>query len=218
MAKKKVTTSGAGQSATDATDSGEPDLEALHLRATDSDGAAQPYSLDEQWDLVSAWYEAMQADSQEIDPRFDTLKTAWEAQGWPFPNERGSELKRAAESPLALCFYYLEFRLYPPPELLYAMHDVWKLYLFNRGSTSLEEAFFGCTARGIGNYAARANSRLRTPLLWMEMDVLTKKEGMSRQEAAESLSNQRGGRPDADSILRMLRGTQLTTAKPKPEK
>ena len=47
------------------------------------------------------------------------------------------------QPPLAQFFDYVEGGLYPPPELLFTILDVWKTYRESAGKLSLEEAFFG---------------------------------------------------------------------------
>ncbi|MBB1061863.1 hypothetical protein [Marilutibacter spongiae] len=166
--------------------------------------------LDAQWEEVEAWYRYLEDVRGGDYPVADSFNEAWDElneqysiHGKPIM-KRGSECK-TSDSPLSTLFYYVDMGFYPPPELLFGLFEVWKRYVGARGKMSLEEAFFGPTKKGAGNYAKRTASRFRKVWLTWEFDRMLR-EGMTRSEVAEELSNQMGGKPDADSILRMMRG------------
>lgn len=175
-----------------------------------SAGNLRPKSVDveAQWRQVDEWLKFVSEDSN-LHPN-PCLAASWKqlvASG-DIPElaaKRGSDLRIFGKAPLDAMFGCIGNGIYPPPELLLALLHVWDSYLDEGGGQSLEDAFLGPPKRGGGNYARQATSAGRAGLLRLQFQMLLK-EGKSRVEAAESLSAERGGKPDADSILRMLRG------------
>lgn len=70
------------------------------------------------------------------------------------------EDERLANTPLEAMLVYLEFDLYPPPEVLLTVAACFNDYLNHAGEKSLEEVFFGKPIKGKGNYAQRKNKEL----------------------------------------------------------
>ena len=97
---------------------------------------------------------------------------------------------------------------YPPPEVLFAVHDALETYLAADGKLSLEEAFFGKPTPKLGNYAARRHAERRKAFLALKTELLMRK-GMSQIAAAENVgleAEQRGyGAIDAETIARVHR-------------
>lgn len=180
-----------------------------------------------QWREIEEWYRYSQEHHDDDRPVLNSLNQSWEimAENGGLSDEEAGrgEKCRAADTPFATLFYFVEMGFYPPPELLLGLHDTWHRYLEAQGKLSMEEAFFGSPRKGLGNYAARRTSRFRLMFMRWEFDTLLRK-GLSRSAAAENLAERMGGRPDADSILRMMRGFSDLFAKhsssprPPPEK
>jgi len=185
-------------------------------------GKASPLSVAEQWQRVEAWHRFLQSDAVDEYPVLAGLKEIWsgleeiDAHGKPLI-EREPNLKNISSSPLSSFFYFVDMGFYPPPELMLALHDCLQCYEGSRGDVSLEEAFFGKPKKGAGNYSGRSYSRRRMIMMRWEFDGLLR-EGKSRNDAAESLSTMMGGKPDADSILRVMRGFNGFFAKKREEK
>lgn len=97
---------------------------------------------------------------------------------------------------------------YPPPDVLFAVHDAFEAYLAADGKLSLEEAFFGKPTPKLGNYAARMHAERRKGLLAIKTELLMR-EGMSQIAAAEKVgleAEEHGDRAiDAETIARLHR-------------
>lgn len=177
------------------------------------DGNVAPFSLEEQWQLIEEWHRFLTHEKASNYPVLDGLNEAWEELEplYTFNEksilERGTQLRRVSANPLSAFFYFVGMGFYPPPELMLTLHDCWKTYTTGDGAISMEEAFIGKPKRGAGNYASRSNSRFRRmKMQWDFADFMG--QGLTRIQAAEAVSQLVGGKPDADSILKMFRGTR----------
>jgi hypothetical protein len=72
-----------------------------------------------------------------------------------FGFERESE---HGDNPLSSLNDCIEVPRYPPFEVIVAIAEAFNIYIAAQGKLTLEDAFFGPTKRGVGNYAARAFS------------------------------------------------------------
>jgi hypothetical protein len=172
----------------------------------EASGRVAPLTLTEQWELSTRWHEFLESAESAEYPFIDSLRRYWKAlrQEQDTP-ERGKALQQIGSTPLDVFFYFVEMGFYPPPELLLVLSDCWEIYKAGGGKISMEEAFIGPAQRGAGNHARRKNSKFRKMMMaWDFIQLLN--AGNTRAEAAEALSNRMGGKPDADSILREMRG------------
>lgn len=177
-----------------------------------------PLSINEQWDAVESWHQLLQNDSCDDYPILASFNKAWGALNDIYSFDNGPFMKRgrdcgASDSPLSTLFFYVEMGFYPPPELLLALSDAWHRYRQASGAYGLEDAFFGKSKKGAGNYSKRARSRSRMTWITLEFNELLR-EGKTRTQCAELISERLGGKPDADSILRGLRGFNGFAAMP----
>lgn len=177
------------------------------------DGTVSPFSLDEQWKQIEDWHRFLEDDKASNYPVLDGLNYAWEELDSQYAIngksiiERGADLRRVSGTPISAFFYFVDMGFYPPPELMLALRDCWETYMGNMGTMSLEEAFIGKPKKGAGNYASRKGSSFkRMRMQWDFADFMG--QGLTRAQAAEALSQILGGKPDADSILRMFRGVK----------
>ena len=145
------------------------------------------------------------------------LVESWNALEYDFLDNRGAKLRSTASTPFAALFYYFEMGFYPPPELAFALSDVFNNYTASAGKIKLENAFFGPTRKRAGNFAAREHSKFKWLSLSWDFCKLVE-NGMSRTKAAEEFSNQLANKIDADSILRKMRGIPPLFTKRAPEK
>lgn len=181
-------------------------------------------SIADHWDGVQRFHaliERAREDGADL-PALESLSEAWSRLGYGEPGgpliERGEALRRVSENPITTLFYFLELGFYPPPELLLELLESWHHYLGSRGAITLEEAFIGRPKRGAGNYASRRSSYRKKLAVSSRLNALIK-SGLSPIEAAERVSQMLGGRPDADSILRMnRRHSSWGVIPPPPEK
>lgn len=177
------------------------------------DGTVSPFSLEEQWKQIEDWHRFLEDEEASNYPVLDGFNEAWEELDSQYAIngksiiERGADLRRVSGTPISAFFYFVDMGFYPPPELMLALHDCWETYMANMGTMSLEEAFIGKPKKGAGNYASRKGSSFkRMKMQWDFADFMG--QGLSRSQAAEALSQLLGGKPDADSILRMFRGVK----------
>lgn len=177
-------------------DAGHPDM----LRFLE---VGKALTVQEQWDRCEEWYRFLEAERGNPESHYAAQNDEWDAFGQDWI-ERGKQLQHTAGPPLATLFWLVKEGFSPPPELLLILLDCWEVYIGNAGSMSMEEAFIGVPKRGAGNYANRKSSIRRKISLAGRFSQLLR-EGKSNQQAAEELSNEMGGKPDADSILRSLR-------------
>ncbi|WP_255913202.1 hypothetical protein [Tahibacter harae] len=156
------------------------------------------------------WHEFLIAPESGNYPVPASLACAWEKleECYQYDGrtsiQRGSELQRLSETPLSTLFYFIEGGFYPPPELLIVLSDCWHAYVAAAGSLTLEEAFLGKPKKRAGNFASRKKSAFRLFRIQITYDQLVR-AGQTPIGAAEAVSAQLGGKPDADSILRMMR-------------
>lgn len=169
------------------------------------------HSIAEQWRAAGEWHARLEDGGVDNCPALASLNDVWrELDAIQQYNgksifDRGEELSLLADSPLAALFYSVDMGFYPPPELMLALLDCWERYLASKGGMSLDDAFLGGSTKGAGNYAKRKNKRLRDNLMRVQFSQLLR-GGLSRAEAAERVSIEFPGSPDADSVLRMFRG------------
>lgn len=184
------------------------------FRKLADDGRISAFTVEEQWLRVAQWYEFFESEQSQMHPVFDGFKLSWtDIDG---SAERGGQLRNVAESPLAAFFYFVNGGMYPPPELMLVLSDCWEIYKANNGEMTIEESFIGPTKKGAGNFSKRDNSKMRKVLMqWNFLKML--REGLTRMQAAEAISLAHNGKPDADSILRMMHGIARKRSK-KPEK
>jgi len=123
--------------------------------------------------------------------------------------DRDDRLERTAKSPLAAFFYFVNLGFYPPPEILLAMNDAFIEYENAYGNLELEDVFFGPSKRKAGNYSSRRAMRIHKMLIQVRFKELIS-DGVSRTEAAENISELLGGKPEPESILRMVRNINAT--------
>lgn len=182
-----------------------------------ADGTVEPLSPEEQWEQMEKWFRYFQADTDGLDSALGTLVNAWEVLHQEFdPDnlwniERGAQIRRVSGTPLGALTYFLDMGLYPPPELLLTLADCWRTYIENSGKITLDDAFLGKPKKSSGNYAKQKRTKFRRVVMTFDFITLLK-DGKSRIEAAEIVSQRLGGKPDADSVLRLLRGVGMGSA------
>lgn len=120
-----------------------------------------------------------------------------------YPPARGGQI---TQHPLKAMVDCVEAGDYPPPEVLLAILERWSIYLAATGSLTLEEAFIGPARRGSGNFSKRHASMMSRAWLRLRMSILCR-QGHPMKKAAELLSDEIGGVPEPESILRILRNS-----------
>jgi len=185
-----------------------------------------------QWDCVRAWRRWLDGHGtsdlpnqiSSLDDRLGVgdldrarmmrLQTFWQAcrREFVYP---GAFSRDADEGlgvpPLHALFLWISFGLYPPPELLLTLADVFKRYMDKGGPPkALEEAFFGMPIRGAGTYARQTKSRSRE--LGIILDVfmqmkLAESKGIktNRTKAAAEILKQRGSNRSAKEQVKEIR-------------
>jgi hypothetical protein len=167
----------------------------IRARARDDD-------VESLWKAVSRNQRELLNQSQR--PVLQSLEESWMALDALYGGivKRGND-QRTATTPFEAVMFHIEMGFYPPPELLLALSDAYALYRHAAGKLSLEEVFFGRPRRKAGNHAKRRTQHAK--LLWMSIQMhFLLKEGYTKIRAAEEISNRLGGKPEPESIIRML--------------
>jgi hypothetical protein len=80
------------------------------------------------------------------------LEVAWRTVANEFLHE-GRD-RQPSDNPLSSLAYYMEMGIYPPPEVLLAISNIFELYMHATGDISLDEAFFGKPHKKRTSYAS----------------------------------------------------------------
>jgi hypothetical protein len=154
------------------------------------------------WKVVSAEREAL--ETLKNRPTLDSLSASWEVLDHFYDGliERADE-QHVASTPFQALFFYIEMGFYPPPELLLALSAMWDKYLNAAGSVSLEEAFLGRPVKKGGNHAKRWYTRAKYIHMGVMLEAL-EDEGHSTIKAAELVSERFGGKPEPESVVRLV--------------
>lgn len=152
----------------------------------------------------------MACDSQGYED--NDLEEAWDLLNSRIYNDPnlGSNREKNTDNPLMKLGYYLEFDMYPPPEVLLAINKIFQGYLSKKGSIDLEEAFFGKPVKSIGKYSARMAKNkdvlfLDILLQINDIDTREKKNSLSQYEIAQQYLDRMNSEEDPESLLRKLR-------------
>lgn len=157
----------------------------------------------EAWSRVRHYRERLK-DCQNY-PVLDGLESSWEVLDSVYDGVvKRADDERVSSTPLSAFFYYVDMGFYPPPEILLALNESYRNYMNAGGNLSLEDVFFGRPKRKAGNYARREASSFRKIWLAFRLDELQRK-GNTSMQAAEILSEQLGGHPEPESILKIAR-------------
>jgi hypothetical protein len=139
--------------------------------------------------------------SQQVDQE---LEDAWQLLNKSCYSELSLDKERPinTEDPLGKLAYFMEFGIYPPPELLLQITKIYESYIGQKGSKDLEESFYGKPIKGLGNYSGRKAKSRDVSFLDALLQVETKSSQF--QVAEEYLSNI-GSDEDPEHLLRKLR-------------
>jgi len=176
---------------------------------------------DKQWRAIAAWRRWLQGNGEPPGDvvgrdmfqlrKLEDLWQACERAGTYPPVMQREEFDKLNIAPLRLMFFYISFGLYPPPELLLALHAIFSEYLERGGPLELETAFFGRSVPRAGNYAARVASTNRKFALAFETQVIAAVKGKDLAAAADDVIRSRGAlgkgnKPmDAETVKKIIR-------------
>ena len=170
------------------------------------DGKYQPLRVDEQWEQAAAWEEYLK-ENPEVAPLllegWKGIKSHFEENGFDLTVDM-QKMQSEGQTLFEACLSLIDSGIYPPPHMLMALLYTFTLYIENNGAISLEEALFGRSISRSGNLASRRALKHYKEKMRIHF-MLCIKSGASRQQAAELVSRARGGKPEPESILRMMR-------------
>ena len=165
---------------------------------------ARPEDGEHLWERVKTWRERLETWSNR--PVIASLAQAWAVLDEHYGDLiKRADAERVATTPAEALFFYIEMGFYPPPEILLAVADAYGAYIQGGGSVTLEEMFFGKPRRKGGPLARRRLTRSRYMHWGIWIRGLMDDEGLSMIEAAERVSSEIGGRPEAESIIRLVK-------------
>ncbi|PMJ97871.1 hypothetical protein BCU12_22015 [Vibrio sp. 10N.261.55.A7] len=113
-----------------------------------------------------------------------------------------------SEDPLGKLAFFMEFDLYPPPELLMQIVNVYQSYIAQEGSVNLEESFYGKPIKGLGNYSGRKSKSEDVKFLDVMLQIESVTQNVktkSQIEIAEEYLLNKGSDEDPEHLLRKLR-------------
>tara|TARA_R110001583_G_C5653815_1_gene408998 strand:+ start:1393 stop:1968 length:576 start_codon:yes stop_codon:yes gene_type:complete len=117
---------------------------------------------------------------------------------------RDGDPEKIADSPVDALCYMIESGFYPPPELLLALADCFRLYESGDGVVELEEAFYGPRKNRVGNHAARRKKLLNH--MGLGLDILASRiKDQPLIKAAEEHITNHSLDIDPESLLRSYR-------------
>ena len=152
---------------------------------------------------VRYWRERL-SDSEDY-PILNSLENTWDVISDYYGRDvKRTDIEKSSNNPLISLFYFIEVGLYPPPELLLALLDLYQEYLDGKGKISLEDVFFGPPKKGVGNYAAREHSFHLYNQFSIEFMIFNDKK-LSQIEFAEDYIRRHEIDIDAESFLRNWR-------------
>jgi hypothetical protein len=143
----------------------------------------------------------------------DELEEAWQLLNKQLYNGLNFSSEREVVTNIGNAFEklnsYLEFDLYPPPEILLALNATYQNYLYSKGEINLEDAFFGKPQKAQGNFASRKAKSIDVHHLDLAF-ALNKFEGQygnkcSQYEVAEKYLTSIGSDEDPEHLLRKWR-------------
>jgi len=161
------------------------------------------------WARIEAARDRLQAAGPD-DPIMADFRAAW-AQLPERDRKMAETLFRPARkrtdatAPLNLLFHCIDVGLYPPPEVLLALHQCWRDYLDGAGKVTLETAFIGRPRQRVGSFAARSARSSALYKVKREFALLLG-AGLSRAKAAEHLHRSGATKVEPETLLRSLRG------------
>lgn len=171
------------------------------------DGIPPALRPQQQWDIINRWRTELDANPEAggdlskawklISPLYDLA-----SEGGPLV---GEELSSFTETPLGALFALAYLGQYPPPELLIMLGHCFDRYIQHGGEVTLEEVFFGKPVSRTGTYANRNALDCKRGHIKARF-THNLGLGMRRIDAAAKVSDEYGGSPSADSIVRVMQG------------
>jgi hypothetical protein len=158
--------------------------------------------LAELWKIVAR--ERADLDSLKNRPVLDSLSESWKVLDEYYDGLiKRADKHHVAATPLEALFQYVEMGFYPPPELLLALLTMWETYLHGGGMLSLESVFLGPPKKKAGGHAQRHRTWARYIHMGIRLEAL-EEEGHSTLRAAEIISEELSGKPEPESIVRLV--------------
>ena len=139
--------------------------------------------------------------NQQIDQE---LENAWQLLNKSCYSELNLEQERPIETedPLGKLAFFMEFGIYPPPELLLQITRIYESYIYQEGSKDLEQSFYGKPLKGLGNYSGRKAKGRDVSFLNALIQIEPK---LTQIEVAEEYLLNIGSDEDPEHLLRKLR-------------
>lgn len=128
----------------------------------------------------------------EMESAYQKIVPSYEGQYWA-----DRLYAEEFDNPLKALSHYTDEGVYPPPELLDVVDDLFKVYLASNGRVSLEQLFFGSK----GTYAKRQTKYFKE-VEWRIALLSGKSNGRSLQEVAEKFAQDYNYPADPESLLR----------------
>lgn len=159
---------------------------------------------------VAEWREYLENCGEKDS--FSNLEQSWQTLSNSDDLDEWIRDDMVCDEPCAAMFFHINCGLYPPPELLLTVADMFDIYMKGEGAISLEEAFFGKPTRNAGIYAARSTDEYKLYELALEQ-FRNKDSSMTKLEIAERHIEKYKLHIEPESLLRAFRRWDKTRAK-----
>jgi hypothetical protein len=168
----------------------------------------------EQWELVAELRRELQRTDEERP--WPGLESDWQRldiSGSPYLDRDNANL---SDYVLPSIVTWLEnIDAYPPPEMMLALHELFRQYMNAAGALTLEEVFFGKPKQRQGSYAARRSKFDVREIGFSLAFHGGKHKGMSDAQAAAyaqcEVEQKFNKTMDADTMLRKMRRARART-------
>lgn len=160
------------------------------------------------------WHQFLASKHCKEHPVLHALEEDWQRIG--SASERGKELTDIAgdTSLMETLRYYIDFGMYPPPEVLLTILDLWEIYVAYKGSITLEEIFItGSSKPKAGNPIIQEDNQEADMRLFSRYDSYID-GGCTQIEAARKIKSEFHMKAEEESIVRMMRQKEKEEGNP----
>ena len=124
-----------------------------------------------------------------------------------------SDRSEQIDNPLKKLSFYLEFGMYPPPEVLISISETYQKYMNLKGEIDLEEAFFGKPKKGKGNFSSRSHKSSDVHMMDLSLALNAVTDKKSQYEVASEYLERKNSDDDPEHLLRKMRRHRLAAKK-----
>src|SRR5690554_2859917 len=151
------------------------------------------------------WHQFLTSKHCKEYPVLAAFEEDWQWLNNDYQEDRGGELAGTETNIIDLLVYYTERGMYPPPEVILTIVDLWDIYVAYKGSITLEEIFItGMSKPKAGNLVIQKANQFQD---WRKLSRHENhiKKGCTQIEAATKIKSEFHMKAEEESIVRMMR-------------